>query len=359
MKECFVLRNVSDLKPHPKNDFYFDPIEGDKWVEFVESVKKYGIINPIVIAPDGTIISGHMRIEACKALGIEQIKCYVLDVSPEDQELALIESNIRQRGVVNSPAVKLGRVINTLEKYKSKNEVREELQIDRQTASRSRRLVELPDEMQELVDMDVIAPRTALSIMKKLTPEQQVELAKQLDPIRQYTQKEIEAAIKEQFPNKKRLDELQTKLVECQKEQNEDELFLRQKVNELTQRERKAYEDLQAEKKKRSKIIAEYERRIENVESLLENASSNAVDLVQLTEERDEYQHNAETAQRDADLTLLCSLVELVTSGLSEVANDPTPLYGDLADRATDGINKLQEALDKITKRINATEGAA
>lgn len=351
-----VMRKVSELKPHPKNDYFFDAIEGDKWIEFVESVKLYGVINPIVIAPDGTIISGHMRVEACKALGVQEIKCFVLDVSEEDQEVALIESNIRQRGVVNSPSVKLGRILKALEKYNSKADVRDKLHVDRQVASRSRRLAELPTEVQELVDMDVITPRTALSVMQKLTPEQQVELAKQLDPIRQYTKNEIDAAIAERFPKEQEIDRLQSKLAEAQNNQNEDELALRDKVNELTQRERKAYEDLQAEKRAHKRAVAEYERRIENVESLLEEASTNSVDMIQLEAERDEYQQCAETAQRDADLTLLCSLVELTTRGLAEVSNDPTPLYGDLTDKAIAGIRELQATLDRIVQRIDGAE---
>ena len=351
-----VVRKVSELKPHPKNDYFFDPIEGDKWVEFVESVKLYGVINPIVITPDGTIISGHMRVEACKALGIPEMKCFVLDVSEEDQEVALIESNIRQRGVVNSPAVKLGRIMKALEKYNGKSDVRNKLRIDRQVASRSRRLAELPEEVQELVDMDVISPRTALNVLQKLTPEQQVELAKQLDPIRQYTQNEIATAIAERFPTEQQIIDLQSRLVEAQNSQSEDELALREKVNELTIRERKAYEDLQAEKRARSKLVAEYERRIENVESLLESASTNSADLIQLAEERDEYQQSAETAQRDADLTLVCSLVELVTRGLAEVSNDPTPLYGDLAEKAMSDIRQLQLTLKKIVGRIDGAE---
>lgn len=359
MKEMFVLRNVSELKPHPKNDYFFDAIEGDKWVEFVESVRLHGVINPIVIAPDGTIISGHMRVDACKALGIEQIKCFILDVMPEEQEIALIESNIRQRGVVNSPSVKLGRMIKALEEYKPKDQVRKELHIDRKTASRSRQLASMPEEVQELIDLDVIAPSTALCILQKLSPEQQVELVKQLDPVRQYTQKEIETAIAERFPSQQQIDELQNKLVQYQQERNEDEVALRQKVTELTQRERKAYEDLQLERKSKKSLIAEYERRIENVESLLESASSNATDIIELTEERDEYQQSAESAQREADLTLLCSLIETVSNGLSEVANDPTPLFGSLTDRAVSGIAKLHEQLSKISKRLEAVNGAA
>ena len=304
----FVVRNISELKPHPRNDYFFDPIEGDRWVEFVESVKLHGVINPIVVTPDGTIISGHMRVEACQALGIEKIKCYVLDVGPEDQEIALIESNIRQRGIVYGASVKTGRIIKALEAYNSKKQVREKLNIDRMTFSRAKRLAELPEDVQEAVDMEVIPQRTALEVLNKLTPEQQVEIVKH---------------------------------------------------NELTQRERKVYEDLQAEKKSKKSLISEYERRIESIESLLENVSDGAADLASVMEERDEYQQNAESAQRDADLMLVCSLVETVLNGLAEVSNDPTPLFGVLSDRAEKDIGLLKATLDKILHRMETVSGAA
>lgn len=355
----FVVRNISELKPHPKNDYFFDPIEGDRWVEFVESVKLHGVINPIVVTPDGTIISGHMRVEACQALGIEKIKCYVLDVGPEDQEIALIESNIRQRGIVYGASVKTGRIIKALEAYNSKKQVREKLNIDRMTFSRAKRLAEMPEDVQEAVDMEVIPQRTALEVLNKLTPEQQVEIVKQLDPVRRYTQMEIEAAIAERFPDREKIDELQDKLVEAQNAQSEDELALREKVNELTQRERKVYEDLQAEKKSKKSLIHEYERRIESIESLLENVSDGAADLASVMEERDEYQQNAESAQRDADLMLVCSLIETVLNGLAEVSNDPTPLFGVLSDRAEKDIGLLKATLDKISHRMETVSGAA
>ena len=59
---------VSELKPHPKNDYFFDDMSGDKWNEFVESVRTSGVIEPIVITQEKVIVSGHQRVRACKEL---------------------------------------------------------------------------------------------------------------------------------------------------------------------------------------------------------------------------------------------------------------------------------------------------
>ena len=62
--------NVNELKPHPRNNEFFDDMTGEKWKEFLESIKIRGVIEPIVITPDKTIVSGHQRVRACKELGI-------------------------------------------------------------------------------------------------------------------------------------------------------------------------------------------------------------------------------------------------------------------------------------------------
>lgn len=60
---------------------------GEKWKEFLESIKIRGIIEPIVITPDKTLISGHQRIRACNEPGIDQISCRIYSYNNEDEIL--------------------------------------------------------------------------------------------------------------------------------------------------------------------------------------------------------------------------------------------------------------------------------
>ena len=66
------LVNVSELKQHTQNEYFFDNIKDENWEQFLESVKENGIIQPIVISKDKTIISGHQRVRACKELGFNK-----------------------------------------------------------------------------------------------------------------------------------------------------------------------------------------------------------------------------------------------------------------------------------------------
>ena len=109
--------NINDLKPHPRNNEFFDDMTGEKWKEFLESIKIRGVIEPIVITPDKIIVSGHQRVRACKELGIKTVMCDVHTYNNEDEILQdLLETNIRQRGDVGGSAKKVGLRIRELER---------------------------------------------------------------------------------------------------------------------------------------------------------------------------------------------------------------------------------------------------
>ena len=99
-------------------------MSGSKWEEFVESVRTSGVIEPIVITRDFTIVSGHQRVRACKELGIEEIPARVKDYADEDAVIKdLLETNVRQRGNIDGSALKLGRIIAELERIYGINSI--------------------------------------------------------------------------------------------------------------------------------------------------------------------------------------------------------------------------------------------
>lgn len=68
--------------------------------ELAESIRTQGLLQPIVVRPQGEgfmIIAGHRRYEACRIIGLERIPCLVRDES-EDQvlEQALVENIQRE-----------------------------------------------------------------------------------------------------------------------------------------------------------------------------------------------------------------------------------------------------------------------
>lgn len=62
-------------------------------VKVVESIRKFGFINPITIDANNVIISGHTRLKAAIQLGMEEVPCIVQNLSEEDAKLARIIDN--------------------------------------------------------------------------------------------------------------------------------------------------------------------------------------------------------------------------------------------------------------------------
>ncbi|MFU0783814.1 MAG: ParB N-terminal domain-containing protein [Thermoanaerobacterium thermosaccharolyticum] len=115
---------VELLKVHPRNKEFFDDMEGDKWKDFVESIKTSGIIQSLLVSKDDyVVISGHQRLKAAKELGLTEVPCELKEyvdkdgITAEDWKLNdLIETNIKQRGVGNTNPMKAARCFLELER---------------------------------------------------------------------------------------------------------------------------------------------------------------------------------------------------------------------------------------------------
>ena len=198
--------NINELKPHPRNNEFFDDMSGEKWKEFIESIKTRGVIEPVVITGDRVIVSGHQRVRACKELGIETVVCDVHTYKNDDEILQdLLETNIRQRGDVGGSAKKVGLRIKELERIygihngnqlsnNCKAEIKQtdladKLGMSMQTLRNYKKLTEMIPELEELVDTGITTPTTALAIMRNLSEEEQLEMISSLDTTKKITQK--------------------------------------------------------------------------------------------------------------------------------------------------------------------------
>ena len=95
---------VSNLHPYAGNPFRV--IDDDQMEMLADSIKAKGIIEPLIVRPDGSgeyeIISGHRRYHACKKLGIEKVPCFVSELSKEDAIVVLVDSNLYRDGLLPS-----------------------------------------------------------------------------------------------------------------------------------------------------------------------------------------------------------------------------------------------------------------
>lgn len=222
--------NINELKPHPRNNEFFDDITGDKWEELLESIRKRvkdnkrGNIEPIVITQDKVIVSGHQRVRAFKELSIPTIESEIRIYNSDDEILLdLLESNIRRRGEVGGSAKKTGLRIKELERLygihngsthfqgnqyskvvtnnseapKTQEQLAYEMGMSVDTLQNYKMLADMIPELDELVQTGIVMPTTALAMIKQLTAEDQLELISSLDTTKKITKNQIQKYIDE------------------------------------------------------------------------------------------------------------------------------------------------------------------
>lgn len=215
--------NIDELKPHPRNNEFFDDMTGEKWSEFLESIRTSGVIEPIVVTTDMVIVSGHQRVRACKELGIPEIMCEIKTYKDEDSIIKdLLETNIRQRGDIGGSAKKVGRRIKELERLygvrdgssneKGNNRIGEpnnsvdnvtqsdlaaKLGMSVDTLQNYKMLADMIPGLEELMDTGIVSKSTALSMIKNLSEEEQESLIESLDTTKKITKREAEKYIEE------------------------------------------------------------------------------------------------------------------------------------------------------------------
>lgn len=78
---------VANLTPHPKNREIYGITVAD---DFVERVKRLGILEPLIVKADGTIISGHRRWLAARKCGLDTVPARLAEFEDELDEIEML-----------------------------------------------------------------------------------------------------------------------------------------------------------------------------------------------------------------------------------------------------------------------------
>ena len=159
VKDDDVLKNlkITEVEPNreqPRKNFNQEALE-----ELAESIKEYGLIQPIVVTEkDGyyCIIAGERRWRACKLAGLEEIPAIVReDDERKNKEIALIE-NIQREDL--NPFEKALGIKNLMESYNlTQEEVAKKLGKGRSTIANSIRVLNLEPRVLELAKQGKIS----------------------------------------------------------------------------------------------------------------------------------------------------------------------------------------------------------
>lgn len=171
---------LAQIQPNPKQPR--TDIDEDGIAELADSIAKVGLLQPIIVRPYGEgyqIIAGERRWRAAKAAGLEKVPVRMLAVDDTSSlEIALIEN--LQREDLNSIEEARGYRRLLTEYQMTQAELADKVSKSRSAITNSLRLLDLPEEVQELVYAGRLSAGHARAILSVPDEAMRIKLATKL-----------------------------------------------------------------------------------------------------------------------------------------------------------------------------------
>ncbi len=203
-KDRVTMAKLSDLHKFEGHPFKVEDNEDMK--QLVESVRQFGVMEPIVAIPrkEGglEIVSGHRRKRAAELAGLSLVPVIVRDLDRDEATISMVDANLKRENI--SPMEKARAYAMKLEAMKrkagrrsktdiltGKEPIRADEQLAQQTGEsratiqRIVRLNNLEPELQKMVDEKKLPVNTAadLSYLKKDEQKEVIDAIKKEDKV--------------------------------------------------------------------------------------------------------------------------------------------------------------------------------
>ena len=175
-----AMIKLDDIRPNknqPRKNF--DP---EALAELSDSIKQNGVLQPILLRKKGQkyeIVAGERRYQAAKMAGLTEIPAVVREISDEDVfKLALIENLQRS----DLDPIEEARGFKTLidETGMTQAELGQALSKSRPAIANSLRLLDLPEEVQEMMAQRLLTAGHARAILVVANEEGRIKLAQKV-----------------------------------------------------------------------------------------------------------------------------------------------------------------------------------
>lgn len=174
-RETFLrLSEIEPNRAQPRRNFDEDALQ-----ELADSIKQYGVIQPIVVQKKGKhyeIIAGERRWRAARKAGLLEVPVIVKEFAAEDIfAIALIENIQRQDLNPIEEAQAYSRLIE--EHHLKQDELAEKVAKNRVTITNSMRLLKLDERVQQMLIENMLTSGHARALLGITDKEEQHNLA--------------------------------------------------------------------------------------------------------------------------------------------------------------------------------------
>lgn len=172
-----MLTNIMPNPQQPRGDF-----DEDKLMELADSIREHGLLQPILVKPEGNyyyIIAGERRFRAAQIAGLDRISCIIRSYNEQEMmEKALIE-NIQRADL--SPLEEGLAYQRLISEYNlTQEQVAKRVGKGRPTIANLIRITQMPPEVLELLKNEKISLGHAKVLLSLEQPGDQSILARKI-----------------------------------------------------------------------------------------------------------------------------------------------------------------------------------
>lgn len=191
---------IRNIRPNP-----YQPrkhIEADKITELAQSIKTYGLLQPVIIREnDGQstyeLVAGHRRLMACEQLGWTEIPAISRELSDSGMAtVALIENLQRENLSFLEEALAYERLLQEFKPRLTQEVLAQRLGKSQSTIANKLRLLKLPEPVKEKLASEELTERHARALLKLPDEEAQLKILKEVVNLR-YTVQQTEKRVAE------------------------------------------------------------------------------------------------------------------------------------------------------------------
>lgn len=172
--------SIDMIAPNPEQPR--TDLDDESIAELADSISKFGLLNPVLVRPHGEgyqIIAGERRWRASRVAGLERIPvCVRASTETESLEMALIE-NLQRRDLNAIEEARGYRKLLTSHRM-TQAELADKVSKSRSTITNALRLLDLPEEVQELVYDGSMTAGHARAVLSVPDDEVRAKLAKRI-----------------------------------------------------------------------------------------------------------------------------------------------------------------------------------
>ena len=336
------IMNISPnaLKPHPRNEEFFSNAEGEDYQRLKESIQELGVLTPLRVSSDMTIVSGHQRWRAAKELGLESVPVEI-DEGLKDEDEKLIQLIAANFGRMKNDPIKQGKWLVEYERLRgvrhggdrksnrnncgliTQSDIANELGVGLTTLRNLKNLTTLIPELQDIITKGKITPTTGFTLLSRLSEDEQHQLLEKLPSAQKFTQSQIQQYVDQIHGYEQKVAELSGELdaekqraddaVRCmnkatrlvaESEDGERYTEMAEKLQIAQENYRKEHETFAAYRKSQETNDRKHAKEIEMLQAKLEKASEPRIieKVVEVEKEPEDYQSLKEASKRLKEL---------------------------------------------------------